>query len=193
MNRQAKWIKFRIACASAHSSCTHAGAEVSWGMSECRVSNEFLCKHSMFGGLGEAELNVIRPLLDEVTYPKGTVILHQGEPNNTVFFIVEGDVSIQKHPEELSASSDREITILHGGDSFGEMELIDIQSCAASAVCLTDVDVISLTNRNLYLLSKTHLMIYTMIIMNLARDISRRLRSTDNLLAMVSKRKRNKS
>lgn len=147
----------------------------------------------MFGGLGEAELNVIRPLLDEVTYPKGTVILHQGEPNNTVFFIVEGDVSIQKHPEELSASSDREITILHGGDSFGEMVLIDIQSCAASAVCLTDVDVISLTNRNLYLLSKTHLMIYTMIIMNLARDISRRLRSTDNLLAMVSKRKLNKS
>lgn len=157
-------------------------------MSECKVSNQFLCKHSMFGGLSEADLEVVRPLLDETTYPKGTVLLKQGEPNNTVFFIVEGTVSVQKHPENGSAG-EREITLLHDGDSFGEMELIDIQPCAASIVCVTDVDIISLSNRNLYILSKSHLMIYTMIIMNLARDISRRLRSTDKLLAMVSKRK----
>lgn len=157
-------------------------------MSECTLSNEFLCKHSMFGGLSDADLNEVKPLLDESVYPKGTVILHQGEPNNTVYFIVEGNVSIQKHPENGN-DSEREITILHDGDSFGEMELIDIQPCAASAICLTDVRTITLTNRDLYKLSKSHLLIYTMIIMNLARDISRRLRSTDNLLALVSKKK----
>lgn len=157
-------------------------------MSECTLSNEFLCKHSMFGGLSDADLNEVKPLLDESVYPKGTIILHQGEPNNTVYFIVEGNVSIQKHPESGN-KAEREITILHDGDSFGEMELIDIQPCAASAICLTDVKAITLTNRDLYKLSKSHLLIYTMIIMNLARDISRRLRSTDNLLALVSKRK----
>ena len=146
----------------------------------------------MFGGLTDDELNLIRPSLDERVFPKGTAILHQGEPNNTVYFIVEGDVAIQKHPEEGS-SEERDITTLHAGDSFGEMELIDIQVCAASAVCLTDVRVITLSNRDLYLLSKTHLHLYTMIIMNLARDISRRLRSTDRLLAMVTKKKKSQS
>lgn len=158
-------------------------------MSECSISNEFLCKHSMFGGLSDDELNIIRPSLDEHIYPKGTMILTQGEPNNTVYFIVSGDVAIQKHPEE-GEQEERDITTLHAGDSFGEMELIDIQPCAASATCLTEVKAITLTNRDLYLLSKTQLHVYTMIIMNLARDISRRLRSTDKLLAMVTKKKK---
>jgi CRP/FNR family transcriptional regulator, cyclic AMP receptor protein len=140
----------------------------------------------MFGGLTDAELNIIRPSLDERHYPKDTRILSQGEPNNTVFFIVEGEISIQKHPGEASGPV-RQIAVLHEGDSFGEMELIDIQPCAASVVSLTDSIIIALTNYDLYLLSKEHLQTYTMIIINLARDISRRLRSTDELLALAAK------
>ena len=143
----------------------------------------------MFGGLSDADLLEVRPLLEQFSFPVGSVVLEQGKPNNTVYFIVSGDMVIQKHPDD-GDPGERQITVLHAGDSFGEMELIDIQPCAASAVCKTDVTVISLSNRNLYLLSKTHLLVYTMIIMNLARDISRRLRSTDNLLAMVTKRQR---
>lgn len=156
-------------------------------MDSCSVDNAFLCKHSMFGGLTDQQLERVRPLLKEHTYKKGDYILRQGEPNATVYFIVSGDVRVQKHREELS-QEEREIAILHAGDSVGEMELIDIQSCAASVVCLTDVQVITLSNRDLYILSHEVPAIYTMIIMNLARDISRRLRSTDQLLAMVSQR-----
>ena len=155
-------------------------------MSLCTLRNDFFKKHSMFGGLTDAELEIIRPSLDERHFPKGTCILAQGEPNNTVYFIVEGEISIQKHPGENDGPV-RQIAVLHAGDSFGEMELIDIQPCAASVVCLTDAIVIALTNFDLYLLSKEHLQTYTMIIMNLARDISRRLRSTDELLAMAAK------
>ncbi|PKL12669.1 MAG: cyclic nucleotide-binding domain-containing protein [Spirochaetae bacterium HGW-Spirochaetae-8] len=155
-------------------------------MSLCTLRNDFFIKHSMFGGLTAAELEIIRPSLDERHYPKGTRILTQGEPNNTVYFIFEGEISIQKHPDE-AAGPVRQIAVLHPGDSFGEMELIDIQPCAASVVCLTDSIVIALTNRDLYQLSKEHLQTYTMIIMNLARDISRRLRSTDELLALAAK------
>lgn len=155
-------------------------------MSECTLSNEFLATQSIFGGLSDADLTIVRPLLDERHYPKGTVILRQGEPNNSVYFIVEGDVLIQKHSEN-GGLIEREIATLHAGDSFGEMELIDIQGCAASAICLTDVCAVMLTGHDLYRLSKSHLMLFTMIIMNLARDISRRLRKTDNLLAMITK------
>ncbi len=156
-------------------------------MSECTIDNAFLCKHSMFGGLTDDQLMLIHDYLDETTYTKGTCILKQGEPNNTVHFIVEGEISIQKHPEE-NEEQERIIATLHAGDSFGEMELIDIQPCAASAVCLTDVTIISLSNKDLYKLSTTNLKTYTMLILNLARDISRRLRSTDNLLALISKK-----
>ncbi len=156
-------------------------------MSECTIDNAFLCKHSMFGGLTDEQLALIHDYLDEKTYAKGTHILKQGDSNNTVYFIVEGEISIQKHPLDKE-DQERVITTLHAGDSFGEMELIDIQNCAASAVCLTDVTIITLSNKDLYKLSTTHLKTYTILILNLARDISRRLRSTDNMLALISKK-----
>lgn len=155
-------------------------------MSECTIDNAFLCKHSMFGGLSDEQLMLIHDYLDEKTYAKGTCILTQGENNNTVYFIVTGEVSIQKYPLDKK-DQQRVITKLHAGDSFGEMELIDIQPCAASVVCLTDTTIISLSNQNLYKLSSINLKTYTMLILNLARDISRKLRSTDNLLALISK------
>ncbi len=140
----------------------------------------------MFGGLSASELDLIRPYLQSGNYPKGSAILRQGNENSTVYFIVEGKVAIQKATEDETQKV-RHITTLAEGDSFGEMELIDVQPCAASVVCLTDTQTISLSNHALYLLSQSHLSVFTRIIMNLARDISRRLRSTDNLLAMMAK------
>ncbi|MFA7370887.1 MAG: cyclic nucleotide-binding domain-containing protein [Sphaerochaetaceae bacterium] len=144
-----------------------------------QITNEFLRQHSMFGGLSEEELNLVRPLLVEHTYLQDQTLLNQGEPNSTVYFIVSGEVSVVKN--------NRLLTTLTVGDSFGEMELIDIQPCAASVITLSEVNAVTLSNRDLYKLSQNHLMVFTIIIMNLARDISRRLRKTDDLLAMVSK------
>ncbi len=157
-------------------------------MSSCTVGNEFLCNHSLFGGLTHEELELLRPRLKESRYTAGAYLLEQGEPNSSVFFIIEGSVAIIKHALD-AADADREIAVLSTGDSFGEMELIDIQPCAASVKALTDTTVATFTNRDLYELSHSHLKTYTMIIMNLAREISRRLRVTDEKLAAELYRK----
>lgn len=153
-------------------------------MSNCRLSNEFLCSHSLFGGLSDEELDLIRPLLSEGHYTAGDYLLKEGEENHTIFFIVEGSVSIEKECAD-SQQGIRQLTVLGKGDSFGEMELIDVQPCAASAVALKDTFVTTLSNNDLYQLSKSHLKTYTIIIMNLAREISRRLRKTDEKLASM--------
>ncbi|NLE16148.1 MAG: cyclic nucleotide-binding domain-containing protein [Spirochaetales bacterium] len=156
-------------------------------MSECTLENEFLCKHSLFGGLSDEELLLVKDFLQERTYPSGTNILQQGQSNNSVHFIVEGEVAIVRQSESNKKQS-RIITTLHKGDSFGEMELIDIQSCAASVVSLTETKIITLSNKDMYKISQANLKTYTMLILNLARDISRRLRSADEMLALVKNR-----
>ena len=156
-------------------------------MSECTVDNEFLCKHSMFGGLNDASLSLIKPYLEEHTFEENVTILKQGERNNRVHFIVEGEVAIVRQSETNKKQS-RIITTLHNGDSFGEMELIDIQNCAASVVTLVPSRVITLSNKDLYKISLVDLKTYTMLVLNLARDISRRLRGADEMLAMVKNR-----
>lgn len=102
-------------------------------------------------------------------------------------FIVEGEVAVVRQSESNKKQS-RIITTLHKGDSFGEMELIDIQSCAASVVSLTETKIITLSNKDMYKISQANLKTYTMLILNLARDISRRLRSADEMLALVKNR-----
>jgi CRP-like cAMP-binding protein len=151
-------------------------------MIECSVENAFLCKHSLFGGLTNPELDTIRPFIKELEFKKGDYILKQGEFNSRVYFIVQGVVSIEKFPEHHEKES-RKIATLEEGDSFGEMELIDIQPCAASAIAIEDSSIVALDSQDFYSLSKINLKIYTMMMLNLARDISRRLRKTDELLA----------
>lgn len=141
----------------------------------------------MFGGLNDADLVCIRPFLQEQSYAAQETILKQGEPNNKVHFIVQGEVAIVRQSETNKKQS-RIITTLKSGDSFGEMELIDIQNCAATVITLLPTTIITLSNRDLYMLSQEHLKTYTMLILNLARDISRRLRSADEMLALVKNR-----
>lgn len=156
-------------------------------MSECTLENEFLCKHSMFGGLSDEDLLLIKGFLQEQTFAPNTTILQQGQSNNSVHFIVEGEVAIVRQSESNKKQS-RIITTLHKGDSFGEMELIDIQSCAASVISQSETRIITLSNKDLYKISLINLKTYTMLILNLARDISRRLRSADEMLALVKNR-----
>lgn len=158
-------------------------------MGTSRPEDEFLYSHSLFGGLTSDEIDSLRGFFVEHFYEKNEVILHQGEPNNTIFFILEGTVVVCKHPQHTEGIGDpvceRIISNLSAGDTFGEMELIDIQPCAASVIAKEPTRVLTFTNYDLYKLSKSHCRTYAMIIMNLAREISRRLRKADEDLSYL--------
>ncbi len=156
-------------------------------MNQCLIANAFFCKHSLFGGLSDEQIDAVRPYIKELDFPREAHILVQGEFNSSVYFIVRGEVIIVKHPLD-HLGEERKIATLVEGDSFGEMELIDIQPCAASAITTKETHLVTLDNRDFYLLSKSHPPVYTIMMLNLARDISRRLRRTDELLALATVR-----
>jgi CRP/FNR family transcriptional regulator, cyclic AMP receptor protein len=104
------------------------------------------------------------------------------EPKNDENVIGEG--SFKASPEEPEADDLVELNRMETGDTFGEMELIDIQPCAATVRAESDTTVVTFTNADLYQLSKWNLKTYSMIIMNLAREISRRLRVSNELLSL---------
>lgn len=153
-------------------------------MEEKNLNDEFLYSHSLFGGLTVEELGYLRPYFKQRDYHAGEIILHQGEANSTIHFILSGSVDILKsipgHEQDM-----RQICTLYEGDTFGEMELIDVQHCAATARAAESCSLVTFTNADLYALSKDHLKTYAMLIMNLAREISRRLRITDEALAEI--------
>jgi CRP-like cAMP-binding protein len=71
---------------------------------------------------------------------------------------------------------------LVAGDCFGEMALLDLFPRSASVQADADCQAIELTAAHLYRLYEVDPAQFAMIQMNIAREMSRRLRVTDELL-----------
>jgi CRP-like cAMP-binding protein len=147
------------------------------------IGNRFLQAHCLFGGLSEEDIAMIKPLLKEERYDTHEVIVEEGGQGDRVFFICEGAVEVLKKVKLSDGIVVQRIATLDVGDTFGEMELLDVQPCIATVRTMKPTHVLTLSNMDLYRISKLNLKTYTMIILNLARAISRRLRRMDALVA----------
>ncbi|MDR2048572.1 MAG: cyclic nucleotide-binding domain-containing protein [Treponema sp.] len=132
------------------------------------VEVSLLQKYSLFGGLMEDQIKQILPLMERENYTSGENIIVEGEPNDRIRFILEGRVAVIKHGLELSEFAE--------GDVFGEMEVLDVMPSAATIRAISDTQVISISNKGLRNIYKIDVHSFSLIIMNLARDLSRRLR-----------------
>jgi len=146
------------------------------------VDLKSLHSHSLFGGITEEEIQKIHHFFKMEEFSPGEFIEKEGETGDRIYFILEGGVEILKLLEDSGEMSC--IFNFSEGDVFGEMELIDVQPCAASVRATEPTKVLSLSNNGLYQISKYDLKIFSLMIMNLARDISRRLRKADKVMAL---------
>src|SRR6185503_12750150 len=82
-----------------------------------------------FTQLSDRELDVVRAVAAEKTYPKNAVVLTEGEMGDSLYMIQSGKVKVFIGDED-----GREIIlkILSAGDFFGEMSMIDKQPRSAS-------------------------------------------------------------
>jgi CRP/FNR family cyclic AMP-dependent transcriptional regulator len=143
------------------------------------VGIEFLQSHALFGGVSDEGMEVIRPLLKEERFGKGDLIVKEGDSGDRLYFICEGSVEVLKDVSSATGDAHRQLAVLVAGDTFGEMELIDIQLRSASVKALEDVSALTLSNRDMHRIYKSNLEVFTMVVMNMAREISRRLRIAD--------------
>jgi ATP/ADP translocase len=76
----------------------------------------------IFEGLSVSELAAIASVTEEVVHPVGTVVIREGEPGETMYMIITGEVSVIKRKGEgLEIELDR----IGAGDYFGEMALFE--------------------------------------------------------------------
>jgi CRP/FNR family transcriptional regulator, cyclic AMP receptor protein len=139
------------------------------------IAFESLKDYSLFGGLQPDELESIRPLLETKSYGAGEDILREGQTNDRIYFMLEGSVSIERSGTVLAT--------LGEGDTFGEMEFLDVMPAAATVRARVATTVAAISNRALRELSRSSMRAFALVAMNLARDLSRRLRRMDDIVA----------
>jgi len=139
------------------------------------VQPETLQKYSLFGGLLEEQIERIIPLMEKKTYDPDEIIIAEGTPNDKIHFLIEGQVAVNKGDVLLSRFGE--------GEAFGEMEVLDVMPAVASIKAISKVTVLSMSNKSLREVYKIDIKAFSLILMNLARDLSRRLRRMDEKLA----------
>ena len=146
------------------------------------IDSRSLQKYSLFGGLLPEQIERIRPLMVQSAHLAGAVIVREGTPNDRIYFILDGRVEVTKEGCVLSELAE--------GDAFGEMELLDVQPSAATIRALTPVSVAAITNSSIHEIYRLDPKAFSLIIMNLARELSRRLRRMDEIAAELTKANR---
>jgi len=113
-------------------------------------------------------------------YLLGDLIVREGDEGHSFFILVEGDVEVIKH-----FGSDHAVTLakLRGHTFFGEMSVVDPVPRTATVRALTAVKVIEVKAATLHHLYRKMPEQYAIVILNLARDLARRLRTLDEAYA----------
>ena len=99
---------------------------------------------------------------------------------NRFFLVGEGLVRVCKH---LGLPHEVELARLSPGDFFGEMCILETLPRSATVQAVIDTTVYSLTSLNFYHLYQAMPAQYSILVVNIARDLSRRLRHLDEVFA----------
>jgi len=143
----------------------------------------FLVATPFFGGLSDASLERLIPMLVERRFDAGAIVVAEGEPGRSMYIVQSGELLVSKLGE-----SGRAIRMagLGSGDFVGEMTLIEPQNRSATVVADTPAVLYELTARNLYTYYKADMHAYVMVLQNINRELCRRLRRADDRIAELA-------
>jgi CRP/FNR family cyclic AMP-dependent transcriptional regulator len=129
----------------------------------------------IFGGIREDVLQFLLEVSPIVAVPKGKFFFRQGDAASSMFVLEQGEVAILKtwkgHEYLLQS--------LKTGDCFGEMAILDLLPRSASVLARVDCIALEISNTTLCQMYEKDVEQLAMIYMNMGREVSRRLRETD--------------
>jgi CRP-like cAMP-binding protein len=117
--------------------------------------------------------------LEVARFEPQEVVMWEGDPGDTLFFIAEGQVIVSRR---LKGDVETIICRLHGGDFFGELDVIDDQSASANVQTETPCVFYTIGRLALYEKLEANPRLYSKFLLALLRELAKRLRSTNNKL-----------
>jgi CRP/FNR family cyclic AMP-dependent transcriptional regulator len=141
-------------------------------------TQEFLGTVPLFKGLDPLELSRFSELLREKSYPKGSVILFEDDPGDSLFIVREGRVKVV-----LVSEDGREVILglLGVGEHFGELALIDDQPRSAHVIAMEESSLLVLRRDDF----RRRVESSPSVAWSLLTELSRRLRRADGKIGSL--------
>ncbi len=148
---------------------------------EAPVTIDKLREIGLFGALSDEVLDRLTRTLKTVRVAPGETVFREGDGiAREMYVLLDGEMEVSKRSRH---GRDTRVAILGPTDCFGEMSMIDMQSRSATVRALAPSRLLKVTSEDMDALYRSDLKSYALIVLNIARDISRRLRVTDGIVA----------
>jgi CRP-like cAMP-binding protein len=137
-----------------------------------------LQKVTIFSGFTEMQIRDICNKCSIIDAESDDVILEEKMPATEIFVLLIGKVSIVLNLKE----DPLEVIEFGPGNCIGEASVIGIQEHSASAVVIENATLLVLSRQVLMGLFENDKGLFALLILNIARELARRLHRTDQVL-----------
>ncbi len=139
------------------------------------MNTDLLNRFALIEGFTEDQINLLHPLIDDVTFVTDQMIFDQGDQAKFLYFVMEGQVSIRFNPEDGPVLS---VAELNEGDVFGWSAAMGSDCYTSGAICTESGIFIRMKGEELKNLCQEHPETGILILNRLAGVIAQRLRGT---------------
>jgi CRP-like cAMP-binding protein len=133
----------------------------------------------LLDGLTDQERALVEGIGTVRNFSEGQHIIREGETGDSIFVVLSGRVEIHK---AIDAHRDKHLKELTEGDFFGEMSFFDGAARSAAVIARGTCRVLELPADALDALARENPAVGCTIYRNIARDLTRRIRSINDEL-----------
>ncbi len=141
---------------------------------------DYLRGLSVFAGLPDSIVENIGSHARRLDATAGEILLREGEPAKEMLVVLSGSLEVVKRNHD---GREAVIATLGPGSVAGEMSLIDIRPRSAEVRSVGSSSVAVLGHGDIATIYREDQKSYTLLVLNISREISLRLRRLDALLA----------
>jgi len=141
---------------------------------------DYLRKLSVFAALRDDVVATIGEHARRTDCAAGEVVFEEGTPAKEMVIVLDGKLEIVKQGRN---GQEARIAVIGSGDVVGEMSLVDIQPRSAEVRAVTASSLVVLSHADIANVYRQHPASYALLVLNIAREISIRLRRMDSMLA----------
>jgi CRP-like cAMP-binding protein len=144
----------------------------------------FFRKIFLFQDLEDREIEQVLDRTSPREFPAGSEIIREGEPGDSMYIMVSGEVEITKQLTlvlDEDTPKERVMIRLKADDGvyFGEMSLLEQDTRSATVTALTDCRLLELNHQDFLELIRQDTAMGVKLLLHLAQLLSRHLRKTN--------------
>lgn len=125
----------------------------------------------LFSALAVEALTFLAERVEVRTVTVGEVLFAQGDPSRSIFAMLDGTVELVR----LAGDGEQVVALRAAGAWFGEVGLIGVKRRSVTARVASPGTVLVLPARTLHELYQADVRAYALVVMNLARELARKL------------------